>query len=115
MSRPRINQIREPELAHVPQPLESWRVHEPHRESIDPDVVPKRVADDLEFHGSPGKGGHSIAAASKVARAATRSSASGRYSETDSAKGTAWTSRLTRASRNALFRIISIISNCVMT
>src|SRR5206468_3997610 len=40
----------EPELPDITQPLERRRVHQPHREIVERDVVPERIADDLERH-----------------------------------------------------------------
>jgi hypothetical protein len=44
----RINEVREPQLSHIAQPLEDARVDEAKGDIIDADVVPERVADD--FH-----------------------------------------------------------------
>ena len=43
-----IDEERVPQLAHVAQPLEGGGVHHGQRFGIEPDVVPQRVANDLE-------------------------------------------------------------------
>ena len=42
-----IDEVREPELPHVAQPLEHGRVDELERQRVDTDVVPERVANDV--------------------------------------------------------------------
>ena len=46
-----IDQICPPELAHISQSLKDVRINELECEVIDPNVVPDRVAQDLEVHG----------------------------------------------------------------
>jgi len=46
-----VNEIRPAQLANVAQALKDFGVDEPKRELIDADVVPDRVAQDLEAHG----------------------------------------------------------------
>ena len=43
-----INEKRQAELAHVPQPLKHIRVNELERQLVDTDVIPERVAQNLE-------------------------------------------------------------------
>ncbi|MBW8768155.1 MAG: hypothetical protein JF589_00190 [Gemmatimonadetes bacterium] len=50
VARAGIDEVGQPELAHVAQSLEGARVDEPQRERIDADVVPERIANDLERH-----------------------------------------------------------------
>ena len=47
VARARVDEIREPELAHITQPLERARVHEPQGEWVDGDIVPEGIADDF--------------------------------------------------------------------
>jgi hypothetical protein len=51
MSGAGINEIRPPQLPHVSEPLKDIRIYEIERELIDPNVIPDRVAQDLEAHG----------------------------------------------------------------
>ena len=46
--RARVDEVREPELPHVPQPLECPRVDEADRQVVERDVVPERVPDDVK-------------------------------------------------------------------
>ena len=59
MGRAGVHEVRQPQLTHVAQSLHDTGVDQPHREVIDPDVVPQRVADDLEIHAQrfPGSNG----------------------------------------------------------
>src|ERR1700694_2290861 len=43
VSRAWIDQIRPPELTHVPQSLKDFRIDEIERELVDPNVIPNRV------------------------------------------------------------------------
>jgi hypothetical protein len=47
MAGARVDEIRQPELPHVTQPLERGGVDQSQSERVDPDVVPEGVADDL--------------------------------------------------------------------
>ena len=46
-----VDEIRQSELADVPEALYHAGIDQPHRGVVHPDVVPQRVADDLEVHG----------------------------------------------------------------
>jgi hypothetical protein len=48
MAGARIDQERQPELSHVPQPLKRRRVDESERERLDADVIPKRIPNDFQ-------------------------------------------------------------------
>ena len=56
VGRARVDEKRQPELPNVAQPLERRRIDQLEAERIEPDVVPERVADDLDGHGPVGGG-----------------------------------------------------------
>jgi hypothetical protein len=51
MAGARIHQERQPELPHIPQPLERGRVDQSKRKRINPDVIPEWIADDFQVFG----------------------------------------------------------------
>jgi hypothetical protein len=55
MSGARVNEKRVTELTNVPEPLKGWRIDDPQGERIEPNRIPKGVADDLELVGRKGK------------------------------------------------------------
>src|SRR5258706_3237941 len=55
VGRARIDEVRPPELPHVPKALKDFGVDERERQLVDSNVVPDRVAQNLEAH-SPSLG-----------------------------------------------------------
>jgi len=48
-----VDEVREPELPHVSQPLENGRVDELQGQRVDTNVVPQRIPDDHDGAGTP--------------------------------------------------------------
>src|SRR5579884_1717896 len=61
MRRSRVDEEREAELAHVPEPLERRRIDQLGGESVEPDVVPEGVTDDFDRHAAYDTGGRHVA------------------------------------------------------
>lgn len=49
VDRSRIYEMRKTKLLDVAEALKGGRIHQPQRDWINPDVVPQRIADDLEL------------------------------------------------------------------